>query len=201
MAHVEYPTPVTMRAMKEWTSELHKLPRLFINLMRQAHQLIGVHAIDVVMLTHEAFDRFVTSINALGAKGIWEQRQCLQVDKTVPDADPLLTSRKNPHEQVILNPNKLPIWSRESGLLLGPGVGLQTVQILGPLHKERVWHTKLRRCASEREITLSVETTSLLQKTELLSNCIMAADCTRCAPRWMGKDGLRHDYERDWGWV
>jgi hypothetical protein len=49
------------------------------------------------MLVHEAFDY------ALGAKGICEQRQCLQVDKTVPDTDPLLLSRKDPHEQLILN--------------------------------------------------------------------------------------------------
>jgi hypothetical protein len=78
---------------------------------------------------------------------------------------------------------------------------LQMVQILGPLHKERVWHTKLRRRASEREITLPAEMTSLLQKTELLSNCITVVNCTRPAPRPRGKDGPRFEYERDQGWV
>ncbi len=112
-----------MRAVKEWTSELHKLPHLFINLMRQMRRLIDFHAINVVMLTHEVFNRFVMSFDALDTKGIWEQRRCLQADKTVPDADPLLASRKDPHKQVILvNTIKLPIWSRESGPLLGPGV-------------------------------------------------------------------------------
>jgi hypothetical protein len=201
LVHVEYPMPVAMRTVKEWMSELNRLPHLFINHMQRTRGLIGSHVIEVVMLRHEAVNRFVTSFNALGAKVIWEQRQDLQADKTVPDADPLLASRKDPHEQVILDTVKLLIWSRESGPLLGPGVGLQTVQILDPPHKERVWQTKLCRRALEREITLPAETISLLQKTELLSNCITVADCTHHAPQRMGKDGPRHDYERDWGWV
>jgi hypothetical protein len=41
------------------------------------------------------------------------------------------------------------------------------------------------------------ETIGLLQKTELLDNSIMFANLTRQAPRQMGKDFLRHDYERD----
>jgi hypothetical protein len=93
------------------------------------------------------------------------------------------------------------IRSSKSGPLLGPGVELQMAQILGPLNKERVSHTKLHRRTSEREITLPAETSSLLKKTDLLNNCIMVADITHCDPWRMGEDGPRHDYERDRGWV
>jgi hypothetical protein len=181
--------------------ELHKLPRPIINLLRRMHCLVGFHAIDVVMLMRKAFDRFVTSFNALGTKGIQEQRQHLQADKTVLDADPMLAARKDPHKQLMFNRMKYPIWSRKSGRLLGPGVGLQMVQVLGPLHKERLLHTKLHPRASKREITLPAETSSLLKKTDLLNKCMTVAEFTRRAPRQMGKDGPRHDYERDRGWI
>jgi hypothetical protein len=112
LVHVEYPR-VVMGAKKEQTSELHSLLHFIINILRHTCCLIRFHAIDVVMLlTHKAIDCFVTSFNALGAKGVWEQRQCLQADKTVSDADPLLASRKDPHEQLMLNRMKLPIESR-----------------------------------------------------------------------------------------
>jgi hypothetical protein len=118
LVHVEYPMLVAMRAVKEQTSELHKLPCLPINLVNRMHQLIGFHAIEVVMLMHEVFDCFLKSFNALGTKGIWEQRWHLQADETVPDGDPLLMLRKDPHEQLMLNRMKLLIGSSKSGLLL-----------------------------------------------------------------------------------
>ncbi len=201
LVHVEYPMPVAMWAETERMSELHKFPCLIINLLRQTRCLVGFHAIDIVMLNYKAFDCFVLRFNALVAKGIWEQTQCLQADKTVPDADLLLASRKDPREQLMLNRIKFPIWSSKSGPLPGPGVGLQMVQILGPLHKERVWHIKLYCRTLEREITPWAKTSSLLQKTDHLNNCITVANFTHRAPPWMGKDGPRHDYESDWGWV
>jgi hypothetical protein len=80
-------------------------------------------------------------------------------------------------------------------------------QIFCPLHKERVVHTKLCLCTSEREIIHQMEMISPLQKTELLDNSITVADFAQIAPRWMGNDGLRHEvwesnYERDqeWAW-
>jgi hypothetical protein len=65
----------------------------------------------------------------------------------------------------------------------------------------REWRTPNSAAVSWREITLLTETISLLQKTELLDNSITVADLACRTPRQMGKDGPRHDYERDWGWA
>ncbi len=149
LVHVEYPTPVTMGAKKELMSELHELPRLGINLLHRTRCLVGSLAINVVKLLHEAPDCSETSFNALGAKGIPEQRQCLQEDEHVFEAAPHLALNKDLHEQLILDGMDLPIGSSIVGPLFRLGAGLQTRQILLPLHKERVVHTELRCRTSE----------------------------------------------------
>jgi hypothetical protein len=145
LVHVEYPTPATMEAKKERTSELHELPHLIINLLRRTHCLVGFLAINILVLFHEAPDCAEMSFNALGAKGTLKHQQHLQEDDCFSDADPLLASSKDPHEQLILDRMELLIGSSKVGPLFSPGVGLQTRQILLPPHKERVAYTKLHR--------------------------------------------------------
>ena len=111
LVHVEYPTPATIRAKKEWTSELHELPHLIINLLRCMHCLVGFLAINILVLFHEAPDCAEMSFNALGAKRTLEHQQHLQEDDRFSDADPHLALSKDPHEQLLLNGMELPIGS------------------------------------------------------------------------------------------
>ncbi len=108
------------------------------------------------MLAHEVSDCSEMSSNALGAKGIPKHQQCLQEDERVPDADLLLASRNDPHEQLILNRIRmvLPFGSSKVGKLCQPGVGLQTGQILFHFTR-REWSIPSSAAAPWRERLLT----------------------------------------------
>ncbi len=102
LVYVEYPMLVAMGAKKEWTSELHELPHLVTYLLGCTCCLICLLAINGLKLVHEVHDHYEMSFYPLGAKGHLEHQQHLQEDDCVPDVDPLLALRKDPHEQLIL---------------------------------------------------------------------------------------------------